>query len=124
MAGTGVEIELVELFQIANAFERDWAERGLAVEGVEDDAFEEVAESHVVIFGEGFEDFEDSFFHADAGLDALDEQLGIVGHVYQCTMVTSWMQASSLMPRAQAGNRVVDGRLRLSIERSSIALPV
>src|ERR1700723_2316883 len=93
MAGAGVEIEVVELFQIANAFERGWAERGLAVEGVEDDAFEEVAEGHVVIFGEGFEDFEDSFFHADAGLDALDEEFGIVRHVYQCTMITSSMQA-------------------------------
>ena len=88
MAGAGVEIEIVELFQIANAFERGWAERRLAVEGVEDNAFEDVAESHVVIFGEGFENFEDSFFDTDAGLHALDQEFGIVGHVYQCTMVT------------------------------------
>src|ERR1700728_1681614 len=93
MAGAGVEIEVVELFQIANALERGWAQRGLAVEGVEDDAFEEVAKGHVVIFSEGFEDFENPLFHTDAGLDPLDEKFGVVGHVYQCTMVTSSMQA-------------------------------
>src|SRR6202042_2870590 len=76
-----------------NAFERGWAERGLAVEGVEDDAFEQVAKGHVVIFSQGFEGFEDPFFHTDAGLDALDEKLGIIGHVYQCTMVPRSMQA-------------------------------
>ena len=35
-------------------------------------ALEDVAERHVVIFAEGFQDFEDSFFDAYAGLDALD----------------------------------------------------
>jgi hypothetical protein len=33
-----------------------------------------------VIFGEGLENFEKAFFHADAGLNALDEELRFVGH--------------------------------------------
>ena len=51
---------------------RIWSVAGLAVESVEDNALEDIAERHVVIFAEGFQDFEDSFFDAYAGLDALD----------------------------------------------------
>jgi len=72
MAGVGVEIKAVKLLQLADAFEGSWTECSLAVEGVQDDALEDVAERQVVIFAEGFQDFEDSFFDAYAGLDALD----------------------------------------------------
>src|SRR5271166_336211 len=57
MAGAGVEIKIVELLQFANAFERSRAEGSLSVEGMKDDAFEHVAERHVVIFGKGFKNF-------------------------------------------------------------------
>lgn len=41
-------------------------------------SFEHIAKSHVVVFGERLENFEDSFLHADAGLHAFDFELGIV----------------------------------------------
>ena len=80
VAGAGVEIEGIELFQVVNALERGGAEGSLAVEGVKHDAFEQVAQRHVVIFGEGLEDFEKAFFHADAGLDPLDKELRFGDH--------------------------------------------
>src|ERR1019366_9262517 len=61
VAGAGVEIEGVELLQVANAFQQ-------------------VAQGHVVILGERLEDFENALFHAHAGLDALDEEMRFIGH--------------------------------------------
>jgi hypothetical protein len=39
---------------------------------VEDDAFEEVAEGHVLELGKRLEDLEETPFEADTGLDALN----------------------------------------------------
>ena len=80
VAGAGIEIEGVELLQVTNASERFWLERSLAVEGVQNDAFEQVTQGHVVILGESLKNFEEPFFHADAGLDALDEKLWFGSH--------------------------------------------
>jgi hypothetical protein len=40
MAGARIEIEVIEPFQLVDAFERRQAERCLAVEGMEDDALQ------------------------------------------------------------------------------------
>src|SRR5208282_1417476 len=72
VAGAGIEIEGVELLQVMNAFERFWLERSLAVEGVQHDAFEQVAQGHVVVLGESLKNFEEAFLHPDASLDAFD----------------------------------------------------
>jgi len=61
MARGGVEIEAVEFLQVGDALAARFAERELAVEGVKDDAFEQVAKSEVAVFGEGFQDFEQAF---------------------------------------------------------------
>jgi hypothetical protein len=45
---------------------------------VEDDSLEQVAERHVVKFGEGLQYFEQALFDADAGLDPFDEQAAVV----------------------------------------------
>ena len=50
----------------------------LAVEGMEHDAFEQVAQGHVVILGERLEHFENALFHAHAGLDAFDEEVRFI----------------------------------------------
>ncbi len=44
------------------------------------DAFEQVAKGHVVIFGESLENLEQTFFHTDACLHALDKKLRIIDH--------------------------------------------
>ena len=45
----------------------------LAFEGVQDDSFQQVAESHFLQLGDGFEHFQQALFHPDAGLDALND---------------------------------------------------
>src|SRR5580704_1255556 len=74
VTGAADEIEGVELFQIANTRERFGAKRRLAIEGVEHDPFQQVAQRHIVIFGEGLENFEEALLHANTGLNALDEE--------------------------------------------------
>src|ERR1700686_1614931 len=97
MAGTGIKIEVVELLQLAYAFQRGSAEWGLAVEGVQHDAFQNVAQRHVVVLGKSFQNFQDSFFDPHSGLHALDEKLGIACHVYQYTTVPTRLQAKCLI---------------------------
>jgi hypothetical protein len=90
MARLRVEVEAVDLAQARDAREALLAERRLALEGVEDNALEEVAEGDVVELGEAFEDLEEALFEADAGLDALDDELGrgfAIGHPDLCTML-------------------------------------
>jgi hypothetical protein len=87
VAGRGSEIEVIELFEIADASERRRPKRALPFESVKDDALEEVAESEVMVLGEGFQYFEDALFHSDAGLSSFDLQLMLFHSVpvYQST---------------------------------------
>src|ERR1700675_4124941 len=70
----------IDHIPVANALGGWPTEGSLAVEGVEHYAFEQVTQGHVVIFGEGLENFEKTFFHADAGLNALDKELRFIDH--------------------------------------------
>ncbi len=83
MARAGIEIESVELFQGLDFMQTGGLKRAFSVEGVEDDAFEEIAESQVVVIGEGAEDFQEAFLHTDAGLHAFDKVFAIFGHRLQ-----------------------------------------
>ncbi len=107
MAVGGAQGESVELFELLDFFEGVRGEGGFAFEGVEDDAFEEVAEGHILLLGDGFEDFEEAFFDADAGLDAIDfdEEAGL-GSVmwYKCTMVLMYVKRKERRP-AMASRR-------------------
>jgi len=78
VAVLGGEVEAVDLAQPADALQRGGAERRLALECVEDDAFDDVAEGHVQGRGEALQHLEDALLDADAGLDAMD--LTSVGH--------------------------------------------
>jgi hypothetical protein len=93
VARAGIQIEAVEFFQVLDAFEAARAKGALAIESVEDDALEQIAKRHIVILAECFEHFQDSRFHANAGLHALDDELFVFRHdalsfpSYQCTKV-------------------------------------
>jgi hypothetical protein len=87
---------VIELLEIADALKRGRSKRAFAIEGVEDDAFEEVAEGEVMVLGEGLQHLEDTFLHPDAGLDSLDLELVLVDgcsfHMYLCTRVCWYRQ--------------------------------
>lgn len=68
----GAQKESVKFFELLDFAQGSRGKRGFAFEGVEDDAFEKVAKGHVLLFGDGFEDFEEALLDADAGLDPLD----------------------------------------------------
>jgi hypothetical protein len=74
VAGRGIEIEVIELFEIADASERRRPKRAFSFENMKDDAFEEVAEGEVMVLGEGLQYLEDALFHPDTGLDSFDLQ--------------------------------------------------
>jgi len=66
------EGESVEFFELLDFFQGLLGERGFAFEGVEDNAFEQIAEGEVLLLSDRFKDLEDAFFDADAGLYAFD----------------------------------------------------
>ena len=79
---------MVDLFQISNEFERFIPEWRLAFKGMQDDAFNKVAEREVMILGQRFHNLQNSFFNPDARLDAFDSMgflIVILVHVYQFT---------------------------------------
>jgi hypothetical protein len=65
---------MIDALEVSDAAKRRIGEGAFAVKGVQDDAFEQVAERKVMVFRQGLKNFEQPFFDADAGLDALDEQ--------------------------------------------------
>jgi hypothetical protein len=87
VAGRGIEIEVIELFEIADASERRRPERALSFENMKDDAFEEVAEGEIMVLGERFQYLEDALFHPNAGLGSFNLQLMLFHGVpmYQST---------------------------------------
>src|SRR4051812_47051454 len=105
MAVGGFEGHSVEGFELLDFFQGLRGEGSLAFEGVKDDAFEKVAEGHVFLFGNRFEDLEHAFFEADAGLHAFDfdERMVLLFrcHVYQCTKVLRYYQSCSLVRAIQ-----------------------
>jgi hypothetical protein len=98
VACAGIQIESIEFFQVLDALEAFRAKGTFAIEGVKHDSLEQIAERHVVILAESFQDFQYPFFHANAGLHALDHELfffrhgGLSHFSYQCTKVPGSLQ--------------------------------
>jgi len=80
VARAGIQIEPIEFFQILDALETLGAKGTFAVERVEHDPFQEIAERQVVKLPERFEHFQDSLLHANAGLHALHRELSFIIH--------------------------------------------
>ena len=101
MACRGVKVEVIELFEIADALERGRSKRAFSVKSMKDDALKEVTEGEVMVPSERFKYFQDAFFHSDAGLDSLDLQLRfgdeLTFHRYLCTRVHKYL--STCRPR-------------------------
>jgi Raf kinase inhibitor-like YbhB/YbcL family protein len=84
MAGAEVEVEAVELLQFLDALARGFLERRLAVECVQHDAFEQVAEGQIVKFRQSLEDSEEPLLDAHSGLHALDDKLLAIFLGFHC----------------------------------------
>ena len=63
-------VDRIELLDLLKRLRREG--RCFALEGVQNDSFQQVAQGHFLQFGDGFEHLQQAFFHPHAGLDALD----------------------------------------------------
>src|ERR1051326_3138941 len=86
------EVEAVDFLEVADTLERLRAEGRLPLESVQNDSLQEIAEAHVVVFGERLEDFQDALLDADAGLGTFDYRV----HAYHATTVLTVGLVSSL----------------------------
>src|SRR6202007_3486733 len=71
--GKSQTVDSLELFDF---FQGILGKGGFTFESVKHDPFEEIAEGHVSQLGNGLEDFEQPFFEANTGLNALDFDIG------------------------------------------------
>ena len=86
-------VEASELVDVLQRLRREWS---FAFEGMQDDAFEQVAEGHVLKLGDGLQDFQKALLDAHAGLNPVDFdklQFGVsVSHWYQHTTVHEFFE--------------------------------
>ena len=114
MACCRIQVEVIELFQIANTGKRLGLEGTLAIEGVENDSLEQVSEAHVMVFRQAFQDLYEALFHPHASLNALNNPR-FVGHWYHCTTVHDSRSAITCLKISPlAATKQKPGRRRLS----------
>ncbi len=65
VAGAGIKIQFVDSFQLGDALARLGAERMPAIKRVQHDSLQQIAERHVVIFSQAFQDLEQAFLKAN-----------------------------------------------------------
>src|SRR5579859_1091813 len=81
MAGAGIQIEAIELLQFPDALQFGLMEGALSIEGMQNNAFQQVAESQIVIVGKGLQHFQEPLFHADPCLYAFDNVFSSRRHI-------------------------------------------
>src|ERR1043166_8192342 len=86
VTGAGIEVEMINRFQLLDALQILGAERAFAVECMQHDAFDQVPESNIVILRQGLHDLQNAFLDPHAGLHSCDDvrrAAGILAHMYQ-----------------------------------------
>ena len=74
MTGGSRQIEPVHKVELFDSLHRFGAEWSFALKGMQDDAFQQVAQAAILIFRQRLQNFEDPLLHAHTGLNALDLQ--------------------------------------------------
>src|ERR1700733_12633219 len=83
-------IEAAELLDVLERLRRKWR---LALEGMQHDALQQIAQAHVLLLRDGLQPLQHSFFQPDACLHAFDfyrrgNRRCSVRHRYKCSTVT------------------------------------
>src|SRR5438876_8412253 len=99
----GGEIEPVDRSQRADLLQRGLRERRLALEGVQDDALEQIAEREVELGRERLQHLEQPALEAHAGLGAGDLLHGTMVPSYQFTIKRAAVPPPSAVSDAAAG---------------------
>jgi len=90
VAIAGSQVQVINILELADSFEAFRSKRALALESVQHDAFNQIAERDVMILSHGLHDFEYPLLDANAGLHTRNRVRGfffILVHIYQCTKV-------------------------------------
>src|SRR5262245_36193937 len=75
MAGAHIQIQSVDSFEVGHMTHCRFIKRRLAVEGMQHNSLQQIAEGHIVVFSQPLEHFQQSLFQPHAGLDALDHAI-------------------------------------------------
>src|SRR5271157_3632908 len=106
VAVRGLERQPVNAAQFLDFFQGLGGEGRLTFEGMQHDALQQVAERHVLQFGQSFEDLQQSLFHADASLDSFDDN-GVFELFFHSTNVPIYqgtIKTSIATHRCEPGN--------------------
>ena len=85
MCGQGKTVDGFEALNVSQRFSGKWC---FALERVERDAFEEIAERKIEVLGEAFQDFDQVLLHPGADLHPLDGFLFMRSRCLRCYIVT------------------------------------
>ena len=82
VACAGVQIETIELLQVLDPAQTGLIKGTLSIKSMEDNTFEQITESHVVVFGKSLKYLQDSLFHPDSRLHAFDHVFVVCHFMY------------------------------------------
>src|SRR5579875_212168 len=77
VARAGAIVHTIDIFQLRDTTEGFFIERRNVLEGVQDDAFEQISQGNIVVFSKRFQHFEHALLHPHADLYALDLHYGV-----------------------------------------------
>src|SRR5664279_2357070 len=80
MAVCGLESEAINFSKLFDLLQGRGRKRRLALKGVQHDSLQQIAEREVLQLGQSLEHLEQAFLHADAGLDAFDDEATMFCH--------------------------------------------
>src|SRR5712664_2331046 len=99
MTGTRVQVELVNRLELGDLAHGRRRKRRLAFESMQDDAFQQVPERHILVGGECLQYLQDTALNAHTGLDALDHELS--GYTRHGRLLLSWYQSTMIHERPE-----------------------
>src|ERR1043165_6000547 len=99
VAGTCTKVEAIDALQLRDLLQRGRLERALPLEGVQHDAFDQVAERHIVELSQSLQHLEDPLLKADACLHAIHHDPRLGQHDLPRPTNIPWYQGTKVCAR-------------------------
>ena len=112
MAVGGLERESIDAAELFDLFQRRRRKRGLALEGVQNDSFQQIAQRHVFQLRQSLQDLEQALLQANPGLDSLNQDgfLWVSSHSTIVPKYLGKLMAGKASPRPKEGIQGNRGR--------------
>src|SRR6202051_3655228 len=109
VAVRGMQRQTVNIPELLNLFEGLGGKRRLTFKSMQYNAFQQIAQSHVLQFGDCLQHLDQPLFHPDAGLNPFHLNC----HMYQCTTVKwSAVEAETPVTSSEGKRRLKTDELR------------